>query len=94
MNSLLSNPDNDIHYMQYKLLKIWPATKAYNGPNTIINILIYIIKMTFIIYIVRYIYLVNHKILIVSLVYKESLLLYTIFLYPSKIELAAFVSNR
>ena len=55
INSLLSNPDNDIHCMQYKALKIRPATKAYNGPNKNINILINIIKTTFIIYIVRYI---------------------------------------
>ena len=55
INSLLSNPDNDIHYIQYQVLKIRPATKAYNGPNTNINILIDIIKTTFIIYIVQYI---------------------------------------
>ena len=55
INSLLSNPDNDIHYIRYQVLKIRPATKAYNGPNTNINILINIIKTTFIIYIVQYI---------------------------------------
>ena len=55
INSLLSNPDNDIHDIQYQVLKIRPATKAYNGPNTNINILINIIKTTFIIYIVQYI---------------------------------------
>ena len=44
INNSLSSPYKDILYMQYTVLKIRPATKAYNGPNTIINILINIIK--------------------------------------------------
>ena len=79
INSLLSNPDNDIHYIQYQVLKIWPATKAYNGQITKHKYTykyyqndIHYIRCT--IY-----YLGNHNNLIVSLVYQESLLLYTIF---------------
>ena len=38
-----------------QVVKIWPATKAYNGPNTTINILINIIREAFIIYNAQYI---------------------------------------